>query len=246
MDARAKAKELYDNTMAELDLLEKSQKTGDEATDDLEALTKSLEAELAGDDPLKKSGDNDADDKGGKTEDDEETEMEKSLRLAAEEELRKAQEAEQEEYDELVKASEAYAALEETIQKSHGGIQEQLSTLCKSMAALTNLNLKMAGVITAQSGEIATLKKSREEDLETIQKSVATLGGRPVMPNTAVLGVKLVDGKEEALTKSLSEIGDDLTKAVQEGKIDSRHLSVWGTYKDVNRLPDEVKTLIGI
>jgi hypothetical protein len=114
------------------------------------------------------------------------------------------------------------------------------------MAALTNLNLKMASVITAQSGEIAALKKSREEDLETIQKSVATLGGRPVMPNTAVLGVKVVDGKEETLTKSLSEIGDDLTKAVQGGKIDSRHLTVWGTYKDVNRLPEEVRTLIGI
>jgi hypothetical protein len=56
MDARAKAKKQYEDTMAELDLLEKSQKTGDEAADDLDALTKSLEAELAGDDPLKKSG----------------------------------------------------------------------------------------------------------------------------------------------------------------------------------------------
>ena len=172
--------------------------------------------------------------------------MEKSLRLAAEEELRKAQEAEKEDFEELVKASEAYASLEESIQKSHGSIQEQLSTMCKSMSSLMTLNTKMASVIAAQSGEIASLKKSRAEDLESLQKSLVSLGGQPLMPNTAVLGVKQETGTEEPLKKSIAEIGEELTKAVSDGKIDSRHLSVWGTYKDVNRLPDEVKTLIGI
>ena len=246
MDARALAKKQYDDTMAELYLLEKSQKTEDTAADDLETLTKALEAEIAGD-PLQKSGDKepdgDEDDKDKGAEPDE-TEMEKSIRLAAEDDLRKAQAAENADYEELVKASEAYASLEESIQKSHGGIQEQLSTMCKSMGALLNLNLKMAGVISAQSTELAGLKKSRELDLDAMQKSIATLGGQPVVPNKAVLGKGTLD--EEPMTKSVSEVNELLLKSVQEGKVDSRYLGIYGTYKIPECLPADVRKVIGI
>ena len=252
MDARTKLKADYEKSMADLDILEKSQKEGAELSpeQELDVLLKSLEAEI-GEDPLKKSGDDgkDPDDgTGGDPEPMEDDELEKSIRLAAEAEadaLRKAQELDPD-YEELVKASECYIAMTDSIQKSHGDIQEQLGTMCKSMTALMNLNIKMAGVITAQSGELTALKKSREEDLDTLQKSLQTLGAKPVMPNKAVLGIGEQVRHEETMQKSVSEVQELLLKSIHEKKVDSRWLGIYGTYKKLDCLPEEVRKVIGV
>ena len=254
MDARTKLKSEYEKAVADLDVLEKSQKEGTELTPDqeLDVLLKSLEAEIG--DPLKKSEDDvkdpddDKDDKGADPDPMDDDELEKSIRLAAEAEaLRKAQDLDLDpDYDELVKASECYIAMTESIQKSHGDIKEQLGTMCKSMTALMNLNVKMAGVITMQSGELTALKKSREEDLDTLQKSLATLGAKPVMPNKAVLGIGEREKHEEAMQKSVPEVKELLLKSIHAGKVDSRWLSIFDTYKDVAKLSAEVRETIGV
>ncbi len=245
----------YDAAMLELDTLSKSK---EEPLDELGALTKALEAEIAGD-ALKKSGDGDADNEGGPSDGDEdneddekdkdaEPEMEKSIRLAAEAEaLRKSQEAD-EDYEEMVKASEAYSALEGTIQKSHGTIAEQLGALSKGLAAVMDLNVKIASVVASQSAELTAMKKSRVEELDTLQKSMATLGAKPVMPNTAVLGIGTATKAttEEPMTKSVSEINELLLNGYNEGKVDVRYIGIYGTHKTLDCLPEAVRKTIGV
>lgn len=220
--------EALEKAMEELDELAKSK---EEPTDELDDLTKSLEEEL-GEDLTKseKEPDGDEDDKGaepvGQDEDDED--MDKSSN---------------ENYDEeLVKASDAFASLEKSVSEMGFGVAAEMSEMRKSMAALLNLNIKQAKVI-------ASLAKSRQEDMERIEKSVGTLvaidGKQPVAPGLAKFGMGGVEAAEE-LTKSISEISDSLTKAVQAGQVDARHLSIFGTYKDVGRLPDDVKKIIGL
>ena len=244
----------YDAAMAELDTFQKSQTEVDE----LDELTKSLEAELAGDPLLKSHAEPDADNKGGKSDGDKDNEeedegaepddeeMEKSLREAAEaEELRKSQEAE--EYEEYVHAAECYEALEKSVKDSHTSIADQLGTISKGMASIMNLNIKMAGVISAQSTELANLKKSREEDADSLQKSLASFGAKPVMPNTAVLGVGRVhEEKETPMAKSKSEVSELLFKAVSDKKVDSKYLSIFSVYGTAECLGEDVRKIIGI
>jgi hypothetical protein len=242
----------------ELEALEKSQKEGAVLTaeEDLDAVLKSLETGSDGD-PLKKSGDNDADNRGGKSDNDEdneggdpeETEMEKSVRLAAEaelaaENLRKSQEADG--LDELIRASEAYEAMTETVKKSHGHIAEQMESMSKSMSSAMNLLVKMAGVIAVQSQEMAEMKKSRAEDMDTLKKSMETLGAKPVVPNKAVLGLGEHQHREEPLEKSVSEVNELLIKSVKEGKVDARYIGIYSTYKSVDFLPEDVRKAIGV
>ncbi len=271
MDAAARKKELEANIAAanvELEALTKSQKTGggSSAEEELEAMLKSLETGLGGD-PLQKSGDGDTDDKDGKADDDkgdkdkgdkdkkgdkggepDETEMEKSLRLAAEAEVAAetlCKSGEGLDREALIEASEAFGALEGSIQKSHGHIAEQLETMAKSMASSMNLLVKMAGVISVQSQEIAAMKKSREEDMDTLKKSMETLGAKPVIPNKAVLGVGRRE-IEETLAKSVSEVNELLIKSSQEGKIDVRYIGIHDTYKTLDCLPEEVRKIIDV
>lgn len=220
--------EALDKAMEELDGLEKSVK--EEPKDELDELTKSLEEEL-GDELTKshKEPDGDEDDKGaepvGQEEEDGECDLEKS--------------AQDENYDEeLVKASDAFASLEKSVQEMTTGLAGEVDSLKKSVAALLNLNIKQAKVI-------ASLAKSRHEDMERIQKSVSELGAKPLSPGQAKFGIGGVEVAEE-LTKSISEISESLTKAVQTGQVDARHLSIFGTYKDVGRLPEDVKKIIGL
>lgn len=220
--------EALDKAMEELDDLEKSVK--EEPKDELDELTKSLEEEL-GDELTKshKEPDGDEDDKGaepvGQEEEDGEGDLDKS--------------AQDDNYDEeLVKASEAFASLEKSVQEMTTGLAGEVDSLKKSVAALLNLNIKQAKVI-------ASLAKSRHDDMERIEKSVSELGAKPLSPGQAKFGIGGVEVVEE-LTKSISEISESLTKAVQAGQVDARHLSIFGTYKDVGRLPEDVKKIIGL
>jgi len=218
--------EAYDKAMEELDVIEKSGQTEE---DELDALTKSLEEEL--DESLSKGkheepdgdecGDKDDDgddDKGGEPE-----KMDKS---------------DNDEFqEELIKASEAYADLEKSVHEGIGGVILELDVMKKSMAALMNLNIKQAKVI-------AEMAKSRKEESESIAKSLSALAGAPMTPNAAKIG--LGGTQEEPIKKSASEITDLLLKAVQEKSVDARYLSIYGTYKTLDCLPESVRTTIGL
>jgi t-SNARE complex subunit (syntaxin) len=222
--------EALDKAMEELDDLEKSVK--EEPKDELDELTKSLEEEL-GDELTKshKEPDGDEDDKGAEPVGQEEEDGE------GEADLYKS--TQDENYDEeLVKASDAFASLEKSVQDMTAGLSGEVDSLKKSVAALLNLNIKQAKVI-------ASLAKSRHEDMERIEKSVTELGAKPLSPGQAKFGIGGVEVVEE-LTKSISDISESLTKAVQAGKVDARYLSIYGTYKDVARLPEDVKKIIGL
>ncbi len=216
--------ENLDKAMDELDQIAKAQ---GEEKDELDELTKALEEEL-GDDLSKghKEPDGDEDDKGkepvGQDENDED--LDKSQDDGFDEEL--------------VKASEAFASLEKSVRDMTEGLSGEVGSLKKSMAALLNLNIKQAKVI-------ASLAKSRDEDGERIAKSLEALAGAPMAPNKAVIGTGS-SVETETLKKSHSEIQEALQKAISEGKVAAGWLSNWGTHKDVNRFPEDVKTAIGL
>jgi Mg2+ and Co2+ transporter CorA len=220
--------EAYDKAMEELDQVEKSMQT--EQEDELDALTKALEEEIAGED-LNKSED--------------ESDVEKSKKKPQEsdkddEDCEEDKEMEKSDHydfdDELVKASEAYADLTKSVEDGIGGLYAELDAMKKSMAALMNLNIKQAKVI-------AEMVKSRKDDVEAINKSLQIAGAAPMAPNKAVIGLGRND--ESPMQKSVSDIQDQLLKAVQEGRVQSQYLSMFGTYKNIDMLPEEVKQAIG-
>lgn len=216
----------YDKAMEELDQLAKSQ---DEQKDDLETiddLTKALEEELGED--LSKSKDGDADDKDGDSDPvDDDDDVEKS---------------QNDDYDdELVKASEAYASLEKSVVEGMGELGGELDTMRKSMAALMNLTIKQAKVIAGQAKANDQLVKS----VEDLAKSVQALGAQPIGVSKTVIGVGSAI-EEEPVKKSHAEIQEALIKAIDEGKIAAQCLSIYGTYRDINRLPTEARTAIGM
>lgn len=214
--------EAYDKAMEELDEIQKSDDAATE--DELDALTKSLEEELASD--LSKSD---------KEEDDDDTD-DKDDEGGEPEDMGKSDDSDFD--DELIKASEAYADLTKSVEVGIGGIFSELDFMKKSMAALMNLNIKQAKVI-------AEFAKSRKEETEAITKSLATIGAAPTIPGKAVIGIGASEAPAE-LKKSTSEITELLVKAANDGKIDARYLSIYGTYKTVDSLPDSVKQTIGI
>lgn len=228
----------FDQAMHELDALAKSQE--EPVVDELDALAKSLEEELGADLAKSKDGDavaadpdkdkekGDDPDKGG--------EPEPIVKSDEPEPIVKSDEPVSLD-DELIKASEAFCDLEKSVYSGFGSLHEEFETLKKSVAALINLNVK-------QALAIVDLTKSRQSDMELIHKSMESLGAGPVIPNKAVLGLG-TGGEEVPMTKSVSEIHDELLKAVQGGKVDAHYLSSFGTYKDVNRLPEEVRQIIG-
>jgi hypothetical protein len=234
---------MFTKAMEELDRLSKSSNP----TDELDQLTKALQEELGKgfDVVLRKSvqpaqGTEEAEAlrKAQETKDAEEAE---TLRKAQEakdaETLRKSQERQSED-DLLVEASEAYANLQKSVETGTNAMLGEMDVLKKAVGSLLNLNIKLAGVI----GDIT---KSKDENLERIAKSVSTIAAAPVAPNAARLGTgSAVEGEEGDLKKSTSEIMESLQKAVQEGKAHAQYLTDFGTYKNVERLPAEVRKLI--
>lgn len=219
-------KEALEKAMQELDDVEKSIQGEEES--ELDALTKALEEEIgedlsksddAADEDLAKSDDEEDDEKGEENDDD----MDKSDMSDFD--------------DELVKASEAYADLTKSVQDGIGGVLDELDAMKKSMAALMNLNIKQAKVI-------AELVKSRKDDVAAITDMAKSIGAAPMAPGKAVFGVG--GAQEQKIEKSASEITMDLTKAVQDGRVEARFLSIYGTHKDVDRLPESVRKEIGL
>ena len=214
------SQEAYDKAMEELDQLAKSQEEKPEELETIDDLTKALEEELGEDLAKSEEDDEEEDDEG------EEPEVEKS---------------QDEDYDdELVKASEAYASLEKSVVEGIGEIGGGMETMSKSIAALMNLNIKQAKVIAGQAKQNEELVKSIQE----LVKSVQELGGQPVAPNKAVLGVGGHD--ETPIAKSTSDVRELLIKAVFDKKVDSRWLSLFDSHKTVDIFDAATKQAIGI
>lgn len=217
--------EAYDKAMEELDAIEKSSQPEE---DELDALTKSLEEELGED--LSKSKEEDKEDDDDDKDDDEKDEGDEPEGFGKSEDDDFA--------DELIKASEAYASLEKSVQEGIGGVFAELDAMKKSMAAMMNLNIKQAKVI-------AEMSKSRKEETDAIAKSLQNIGSAPVAPGKAVLGIGASEQTEQ-LQKSVAEVTELLVAAANAGSIDARYLSIYGTHKNLACLPDSVKTTIGL
>ncbi|KAA0888757.1 hypothetical protein [Oryzomonas rubra] len=217
--------------MAELDAIEKS--VSGEQESEIDTLTKSLEDELGGaaaaQADLAKSTASD-DDKGAEPEpendSDADDDVEKSQQSAAFSE-------------ELVKASEMYATLTKSVQDGMDTTIGALDVIRKSLAASLNLQIK-----TAQVVGMLVKAMPDTDSLEGIKKSIDSLAGGAVIPNKAVLGMGEAEHIEKS-EKTNSEVREALNKAVDEGRVAAGYLSVFGTYRDVNRLPEDVRKEIG-
>lgn len=237
--------------LEQLDALNKSQ---EEQGDDLGALVKALEKAV---DPLIKSDDGDADDKGkddGKGGDKKDTadggekkdddakpdadqmgaDKDKTQKSQAdldnEDALLKALGSDT--FDALQQASEAYAGLQKSVEEGMGTINTDVEALKKSVADGIDLNSKIAMAVVGLTKTVQTLVKS--------------MGKQPLMPNKAVIGTGDHDDSDGTLKKSFSEISEALQKAVTDGEVLPQHLTIWGTYRDVERLPAAFRTKLGI
>ena len=228
MDAKNKVStEAMDTALQELEAMEKSLTDG-KGTDEVADLIKALDAEA---DALIKGHeepDGDEDEKGkepvGAEEDDKEKEeMEKAIIESNREEL--------------IKASDAYEALEKSVSVGMDDLREQVGTLTASVNALLGLNVTAAKVIGA-------LTKSVQEQQESLNKSLKEIGAAPVGTSKTTLGIGSHDS-ELPLEKSRGEIQELLTKAVQEKKVDARWLSIYGV-KGINGLTEDIKQIIGV
>ena len=233
---------MFKKAMEELEALSKSSNPGDE----LEQLTKALQEELGAEFEvvLRKSeqpaeGTEEAEALRKSKEVEEAETLRKSKEAEEAETLRKSQEHQQVQDELLVEASEAYADLQKSVETGTNAMLGEMEVLKKAVGSLLNLNIKLAGVI-------GDLSKSKDEGLERIAKSVSTIAATPVAPNAARLGKGAADEGQEELKKSTSEVMESLQKAVQEGKTHARYLTDFGTYKSVDRLPVEVRELIGV
>lgn len=205
-----------EKAMAELDELEKSQ----DDDDGIDEMLKALEEEIG--DLAKSEDEDEGDGEDGEDEDGEDDEGEDE----DDEPVNKSENTE-EFTEELIKASEAYASLEKSVSEGIGEVNTEVSELKKSMSSLLALNVKQAKV------------------LGSLFKAMKEMGAAPVGRSRTELGLGGSRSKE-AMEKSVPEISELLLKAVQENKIDAHYLSIYGTYKTTDVLPNEVKTAIGI
>lgn len=208
-EAGVVSEEDMQKALAELESLEKADGVQEE---DLDSLLKSLEEEEAAMDELLKSGDDDDDDDEDGDDDGDES-FGKSLDNDLEEEL--------------IKASEAYAQLEETIQKSMGSIQDEVRAVHRAQLSSMNLQIKTA------------------KALAQLTKSMEALSAAPAGRAAGVLGIGDSGDDKGALKKSKSEIQADLIKAVHEKRVDARFLSTFAV-RGPDALPDYVKKEIGL
>lgn len=129
--------------------------------------------------------------------------------------------------DELVKASEAYADLEKSIHASMGDIRAEMHALSKAQLIATNLQIKTAKAVAA-------LAKSVQE----------TIAQTPAGPSRGKLGIGSAQGETE-IKKSKADIRADLTKAVEEKRVNAQYLSIFAV-RGAEALPDFVKKEIGL
>jgi hypothetical protein len=220
--------EALNKAMEELDELEKSAQ--EDPKDELDELTKSLEEELGED--LSKACECD-DEKDDEKENKKEEEKEEGA------EAKPLDKSQDDAYDdELVKASEAFDDLRKSVFGISDGLTAEMELLKKSLATLLNLNIK-------QAKAIINMAKSREEDSVQLAKSLSVLGARPVMPNAAKIGIGSTQ-EGELLQKSVSEVRELLIKAVGEGTVEARWLSVFDRVKNTDIFTDDIKTKIGL
>lgn len=134
---------------------------------------------------------------------------------------------------ELIKASVAFESLEKAIHSSIANLDSEIRNLKKSVACIAKINV-------AQAKVVATMAKSRENDFNRLIKSI---GSVPTQTGVS-LGVGSSARSESNISNA--DIQEKLIKAVQTGGIDARYLSIYSTYKDVSRLPEDVRRIVGL
>ena len=129
----------------------------------------------------------------------------------------------------LIEASEAYAALEKSVDDGMGSLDTKFELLQKSVTSLT-------GLCIAQSKVIAALSKS--------VKGISDAdGGKPVVRSKTELGLGGDELKD--LKKSLSEARELLEKAVEDETVDPRYLGIFGVH-GISGLPEDIQKKIGL
>lgn len=188
-----------------------------DAEKDLEALAKSADAD---------GDENDKDGEDDKKEKDDKCEGKKKEKGAEPEPMDKS---ENDDFEALLlkssnEATAAFEGLQKSVNDQVGSVSTEVTALRKSVESLLSLGVKQARVIGG------------------LVKSIQDMGGKPVAPNSAKLGL---GGKEEKLEKSNSDIQDLLEKAVNEDKISIDALSRFASHK-VNGLSADEKQIVGL
>lgn len=215
-------------TIEELEALEKSEKLG---MDGIEALEKAL-AEMEDFDDLSKSEDDDEDDKGGDSDPDEDEGGDDNADDGDDEDDKggepvKKSVTEDELADELIKASEAYAELELSVQSMEKSFNEQIGSLTDAVATLTQL-------MQATGKGVVSLSKSVRDGMEI-------LGGLPAPGKAPVVGER----REPTAGRTKSEVVNLIKSAVNEGTVEAHWLSKASIYGEAC-LSDDVKQKIGL
>lgn len=204
------------DSIKELEDLEKSEKElGD---DGIDALEKAL-AEFADFEDLAKSCDDDeGDEDGGDDEDDDEDEGEDDRPPI------KKSEDDLDLEQELIKASDAYAELEGSVDELRKSFDQKFDVVCAAIADLT------------------TLVQAVGKGTVTLSKSLKEWGAQPGATSGAFVGTGR-EGGGESLTKSRSEVVSLVKSAVESGSVPA----IWLTKVSVHGeacLPDHIKTAI--
>lgn len=212
----------------ELNALEKSQQQLED--NGISALEKAL-ADFDDFDGFEKSQDGDEDDKGGEPddedkEDDKEGDEGDQDGDADQDKVKKSLEDDELE-NELVKASEAYAELEGSVNALAKSQGEQADELRSALASLTSLTMAVGRGVVA------------------LNKSIREFGGQPIAAGKKPL---LGEGREkvtEGLAKSKAEVVELVKSAIEQDKLDIRWLSKVSVHGP-ECLSEEVKTIIGL
>lgn len=205
--------DVVDVTLKELASIEKSMtEEKGKGEGDLEALakaTKEAEEKKKEEEEEKKRKEAENKEEGEGGEDDEE--IEKALQGEIDQEL--------------VKASDAFASLEKSVNDGMADLKGQVEDLMKSVSSVVKINIAQAKVIGA------------------LTKSIQDMGGLPAPSRTHLGKGKQEEGGE--LKKSASEAREALTKAVQDGKVRAEYLSI-SAVRGFKSLPDDVLEAAGL
>lgn len=129
------------------------------------------------------------------------------------------------EMEEIIAASKAFNSLEETVEKSMGGMSVEMKSIGRLVAAQTSLLIKSARTI----GELKT--------------TIEEFGKLPTGKKKGIIGEKFEE--DEEITKSHSEIQVELTALVREGKCLPQNLGIFAV-RGAAALPASVKKELGI
>lgn len=200
----------YADAMAGLDSLIKAMDEGetDDGAEALEKAREELEEAKAGFDAYlakakKEEGEDDDKGEDEKEDDGEDDDLQKAISAALGDDL------DPETTAELIKASDAYEALEGSVESLTKSLENGMERMDKSLDSQTNLLVALAKAVGG------------------ISRRLEAIEATPVAgPKSRLAGE--THEESEPIQKSRTECQELLTKAVTDGKVDPRWLSVFG------------------